>query len=71
MWNELELESAAEVGGLLDEVEAAGRGAWGVDDPRQARLEQASRNARAAIDDYRTWLAGRLDGVRRRRRAGP
>ena len=62
MWNELELESAAEVGGLLDEVEAAGRGAWGVDDPRQARLEQASRNTRAAIDDYRTWLAGRLDG---------
>ncbi|HEY7941616.1 MAG TPA: DUF885 domain-containing protein [Candidatus Limnocylindrales bacterium] len=62
MWNELELESAAEIGGLLDEVEAAGRGAWGADDPRQARLEQASRNARAAIDEYRTWLAGRLDG---------
>jgi uncharacterized protein (DUF885 family) len=62
MWNELELESAAEVGGLLDEVEAAGRGAWGADDPRQTRLEQVSRNARAAIDEYRTWLAGRLDG---------
>ncbi|MGZ6379071.1 MAG: DUF885 family protein, partial [Candidatus Limnocylindrales bacterium] len=62
MWNELELESAAEIGGLLDEVEAAGRGAWGADDPRQARLEHASRNARAAIDEYRTWLAGRLEG---------
>ena len=63
MWNELELESAAEIGGLLDEVEAAGRGAWGADDPRQARLERASRNARAAIGEYRTWLAGRLDGA--------
>ena len=66
MWNELELESAAEIGGLLDEVEAAGRGAWGSDDPRQARLERASRDARAAIDEYRTWLAGRLDGLGRR-----
>ncbi len=62
MWNELELESAAEIGGLLDEVEAAGRASWGGDDPRQARLERASRKARAAIVDYRTWLAGRLDG---------
>lgn len=62
MWNELELESAAEVGGLLDEVEAAGRGTWGPDDPRQVRLEQASRDARAAIEGYRAWLTGRLEG---------
>ncbi|HTS14104.1 MAG TPA: DUF885 domain-containing protein [Candidatus Sulfotelmatobacter sp.] len=62
MWNELELESAAEIGGLLDEVEAAGRGAWGEQDGRQARLERASRAARAAIEGYRAWLAGRLDG---------
>ena len=62
MWNELELESAAEVGGLLDEVEAAGRATWGADDPRQGRLEGASRVARGAIETYRTWLAGRLDG---------
>jgi uncharacterized protein (DUF885 family) len=63
MWNELELESAAEIGGLFDEVESAGRSAWGTDDLRQVRLEAASRAARAAIDEYRAWLTSRLDGA--------
>ncbi|MFI5261947.1 MAG: DUF885 family protein, partial [Candidatus Limnocylindrales bacterium] len=60
LWNELEIESAGEIGELFDEVAHAGRAAWGADDPRQARLEKAARAARAAVEGYRSWLKSRL-----------
>jgi uncharacterized protein (DUF885 family) len=56
LWNELELQSAGEIGTLFDSIEAAGRGAWGADSADQRRLERASQRARAAIADYEVWL---------------
>ncbi|MBA3779043.1 MAG: DUF885 domain-containing protein [Chloroflexi bacterium] len=56
LWNELELESAGEMGSLFEEILAAGRGAWGAGSIEQRRLEGASQRALGAIEDYRGWL---------------
>jgi uncharacterized protein (DUF885 family) len=56
LWNEIELESASEIGSLFQEVLAAGRSTWGEDDPRQRRLDSAVGTARASVDRYVGWL---------------
>jgi uncharacterized protein (DUF885 family) len=57
LWQQLEMESAADVPSFLDDIAAAGdilpAG------PR-ARLEAATRQAMAAIAGYREWLQGSL-----------
>ncbi len=61
LWNELELQSAAEMDTLFADALAAGRATWDPADPRLTRLERAAGGARQAIVDYRRWLSGRLD----------
>jgi uncharacterized protein (DUF885 family) len=56
VWNELELQSAREIGTLFDSITTAGRENWGADSKDQRRLEQAARRARASFGEYETWL---------------
>ena len=58
LWQELELESAADMPSLFDEITAAGGGALGEVDLR--RLETASARARSAIEDYAGFVRGTL-----------
>jgi uncharacterized protein (DUF885 family) len=56
LWNELELQSTGEIGTLFDSVTSAGLETWGAESREQRRLEQAAQRARAAVEDYETWL---------------
>ncbi|MGZ6260011.1 MAG: DUF885 domain-containing protein [Candidatus Limnocylindrales bacterium] len=60
LWNELELQSAGQMGSLFDEVVSSAQAEWGSDDPRQGRLRAAVAGAQDAIERYRDWLRGRL-----------
>jgi uncharacterized protein (DUF885 family) len=61
VWNELELQSAGEIGTLFDSITAAGRETWGGDSREQRRLEQAADRARAAFGEYGNWLQDVID----------
>ncbi len=54
LWQTLEIESAAEIPGLLDEIVEAGRGV--VSETEQRRLERAATRATTAIGEYTRWL---------------
>ena len=56
-WQQLEIESAADLPGFFSEITAAGEG---LPDAERRRLEKAAETARAAIGDYATWLEGTL-----------
>lgn len=60
LWNELELEAAASLPILFDDVALAGRTVPG--ESAQRRLEDASDRAKAALVDYSAWLRERLGG---------
>jgi uncharacterized protein (DUF885 family) len=60
LWNEIEVESAAEVPGLFAEVVAAGRTTWSEGHPVLRRLERASERASAAVEEYGAWLRQEL-----------
>ncbi|MGZ8515656.1 MAG: DUF885 family protein, partial [Candidatus Limnocylindrales bacterium] len=57
-WQQLELESAAEMPVFFDEIVAAGKGVLGSVDRR--RLERASEAAKVAIELYGSWLEDTL-----------
>jgi uncharacterized protein (DUF885 family) len=57
-WQELEIESAANLPGFFAEVTAA---ASGLPDADRRRLEAAADTARAAIADYGAWLRSTLE----------
>ncbi len=57
-WQQLELESAAEMPALFDELVAAGRSV--LDPVEQRRLERAGESAGIAIELYEAWLEGTL-----------
>src|SRR6185503_3234180 len=57
-WQELEIESAANLPGFFAEVTAA---ASGLPDADRRRLEAAADTARAAIEDYGAWLRSTLE----------
>jgi len=52
-WQELEIESAADLPSFFGEITAA---AGSLPDPERRRLERAADTARAAIADYGSWL---------------
>lgn len=58
LWQRMELETAAQMGALFDEMVAAGRGVVG--QPEQRRLERAASAAGVAVDLYATWIEGTL-----------
>ena len=58
-WQQLEIESAANLPGFFAEVTAAGSR---LPDAERRRLERAAVTARAAIADYGAWLRTTLDG---------
>ena len=61
-WQQLELESAADMPVFFDEIAAAGRTTLSPADQR--RLDRASETARIAIELYGSWLEGTLpDGT--------
>jgi uncharacterized protein (DUF885 family) len=57
-WQQLEIESAAEMPVFVDELVVAGHGV--VDAVDQRRLERASESAKVAIELYSAWLEGTL-----------
>jgi uncharacterized protein (DUF885 family) len=57
LWQELELESAAEMPAFFDELVAAGAG---LTEPEQHRLSRAAERAKAAVAEYETFLRGTL-----------
>ncbi len=57
LWQELELESAAEMPAFFDQMVAAGSGLPG---PEQRRLRAAADQAKIAVADYETFLRGSL-----------
>ncbi len=62
LWQGLEIEAAAEMPALFDEVIAAGEGVVGA--AEQRRLTRAAEAAKVAVDLYGTWLEGTLvDGT--------
>ena len=58
LWQRMELETAAQMGALFDEMVAAGRGVVGP--AEQRRLERAASAASVAVDLYATWIEGTL-----------
>ncbi|HET9615399.1 MAG TPA: DUF885 domain-containing protein [Candidatus Limnocylindrales bacterium] len=56
-WQQLEIESAADLPGFFGEIAAAGAD---LPDAERRRLERAADTARAAIADYSTWLEASL-----------
>ncbi|MEA2606882.1 MAG: hypothetical protein QOI00_1639 [Chloroflexota bacterium] len=58
-WQQLEIESAADLPSFFAEIVAAGAG---LADAERRRLEAAADTARAAIADYGTWLKDSLAG---------
>ncbi|MBA2254059.1 MAG: DUF885 domain-containing protein [Chloroflexi bacterium] len=61
LWDEIEIRTAASMPGFFDEITAAAADAWGIDSPEQARLLQASEEAKAAVAVYTAWLRDTLD----------
>jgi uncharacterized protein (DUF885 family) len=59
MWQQLEIESAADLPSFLDEIIAAGSA---LPDAERRRLTKASDSARAALGGYLDWLRGSLAG---------
>ncbi len=59
LWQQLEIEAAADLPSFLDEILAA---AGDLPDTDKRRLTQANDSARAALDDYLGWLKGTLAG---------
>ena len=59
-WQRIEIETAGEIPGLLDEIVAAGDGVLDVAEAK--RLERASVSAKIAIAEYQGWLDGTLAG---------
>jgi uncharacterized protein (DUF885 family) len=57
LWQELELESAAEMPGFFDELVAAG---GRLPDRERGRLETAAERAKVAVADYETFLQATL-----------
>jgi uncharacterized protein (DUF885 family) len=61
-WQQVEIETAAELPTFLDEIVAAADGA--IEGPERRRLERAADAARIAVELYATWLEGTLaDGT--------
>ena len=60
LWQQLEIEAASDMPSLIDVLVGAGQGSLG--SAAQARLVRAADRARAAIEDYATWVRGTLDG---------
>ena len=61
-WQQLEIETAAEIPTFLDEIVAAADGAVG--EPERRRLGRAADAAKVAVELYATWLEGTLaDGT--------
>jgi uncharacterized protein (DUF885 family) len=60
VWQALEIETAAELPFLFDEIVAAGQGALGTAD--QKRLVAAADGAKVALAEYGTFLTGTLAG---------
>jgi uncharacterized protein (DUF885 family) len=58
-WQELEIESAADLPSFFDEIVAAGSR---LSDAERRRLEQAAQAARTAIADYSRTLTASLEG---------
>ena len=61
MWNELEIDAATSLPGLFGEVMTAAKGEFGESSPEVSRLEAATREAQAALEDYAAWLRQQLD----------
>jgi uncharacterized protein (DUF885 family) len=62
LWQEIEIETAAELPTFFDELVAAGVGVLPA--AEQGRLERASDAAKIAVELYTTWLEGTLpDGT--------
>ncbi len=59
IWQQLEIESAADLPSFLDEIVTAGND---LPDAERRRLARASDTARAALGRYVDWLAASLDG---------
>jgi uncharacterized protein (DUF885 family) len=57
LWQQLEIETAADLPSFIDEIVAA---AGSVPDPERKRLIEAGDTARAALAEYRTWLEASL-----------
>jgi uncharacterized protein (DUF885 family) len=61
LWQQLEIESANELPGFIDELEAAGSA---LGDAERSRLQRAAAGARVALAEYAEWLTGTLaDGT--------
>ncbi|MEP7158845.1 MAG: DUF885 domain-containing protein [Chloroflexota bacterium] len=60
LWNELELDAVGALPTLFDEVAAAARTEFGDDHAETRRMEKAGVEAKAAFDDYSTWLRDQL-----------
>jgi uncharacterized protein (DUF885 family) len=60
LWQQIEIESAAQLPALFEEVRAAGRGVLA--GPEQRRLDRAADAATVAVDLFTTWLEGTLAG---------
>jgi uncharacterized protein (DUF885 family) len=58
LWQQLEIDQAADLPELIAEIVAAGRGT--LPDAEQRRLERAAATATAAIAEYADWLRGTL-----------
>lgn len=57
-WQQLEIETAADLPNFFDEMVAAGANVN--PGPDQRRLERATESAKVAVDLYSTWLEGTL-----------
>ena len=60
LWQQIEIESAAQLPALFEEVRASGRGLLA--GPEQRRLDRAADAATVAVDLFTTWLEGTLAG---------
>lgn len=60
LWLQLELEAVESLPGFLDIIVEAGTTAFAGDPAALARLEAASGGAKAALEDYASWINGRL-----------
>jgi uncharacterized protein (DUF885 family) len=61
LWNEMELEAVASLPSLFDEVAAAANKELGESHAETRRIDKAATAARAALDEYTTWLRGQLE----------
>jgi uncharacterized protein (DUF885 family) len=60
LWNELELDATQSVPSLFEEVTNAAREHLGDEHATTKRLEKASTGASQALEEYSTWLRGKL-----------